>query len=110
MPAGRPSLLGLAAAALSGAVAVWYLVLIAQGAVGYEGHEVYVAVVAAILFAQAGLAAAGAVRRSVALLAAAGALLLATGVLGLFSIGMPLLVASLLAWAAAAWTWMRRPR
>ena len=110
MPAGRPSLLGLAAAALSGAVAVWYLVLIAQGAVGASGDAGQVAIVALILVGQAALATVAAVRRSAPLLAVSAAMLLTTGVLALFSIGAPLLVAALLAGVAAAWEWVRRPR
>ncbi|MFA7249962.1 MAG: hypothetical protein WC273_10070 [Dehalococcoidia bacterium] len=105
-PAG-PSIPGLLAAALSGAVAVWYLALIAQGAVGTRGAEVWVASVALLLFAQAGLAAAGAIRRSAPLVAAASALLLVTGVLGLFSIGAPLLLAAVIAAGAAAREWVR---
>ena len=110
MPAGRPSLLGLAAAALSGAVAGLYLVLIAQGAVGASGDAGRVAIVALILVGQVALTTVAAIRRSAPLLAASAATLLATGVLALFSIGLPLLVAALLAGAAALWTWIRGPR
>ena len=102
----RPSFLGLAASALSGAVAVWYLVLIGQGTVGFAGAEVYVAVIALILFAQAGLAEVWAIRRSVPLLAAA--MLLVTGVLALFSIGQPLILAGMLAACAAGMLQLRR--
>ena len=95
---------------LSGAVAVLYLVLIAQGAVGASGDAGRVAIVVVILFGQTGLATAGAMRRSVPMLGGASAMLLVTGVLALFSIGAPLLLAALLAWAAVAREWMRRPR
>ena len=102
----RPSITGLAAAALSGAVAVFYLVLIAQGAVGVKGDQWRVIVVATILLALQACAAAGALRPTtsagVGLLAAAATGLLAMGVLALFSIGLPLLVASALAWVALA--------
>ncbi len=108
MPAGRPSLLGLAAAALSGAVAVLYLVLIARGNVGASGDGWRVAIVALILVGQAALTTVAAVRRSAPLLAVAAAMLLPMGVLALLSIGLPLLVAALLAGIAAAREWLRR--
>lgn len=98
----RPSLVGLLAAALSGAVAVLYLGLIRQGLVGVAGDEGRVAIVVLIFVAQTVLATAGALRRSIPLLAIAAAMLLATGFLALFSIGLPLLVAALLAGVAAA--------
>jgi len=101
----RPSILGLAASALSGAVAVLYLVLIVRGLVGVSGDAGRVAIVALILVAQSLVAAAGAVRHSVPLLALAAILLLATGVLGLFSIGLPLLFAASLAVVAAVREW-----
>ena len=105
----RPSILGLAAAALSGAVAVLYLVLIARGLVGVSGDAGRVTIVALILVGQSSLAALGSVRRSVPMLALAAVLLVITGVLGLFSIGLPLLFAASLAVAAAAREWARPP-
>ena len=100
----RPSLAGLAAAALSGAVAVLYLVLIALGDVGASGDGRRVALVATILVALPLCAGVGARRPAtnaeVGLLAVAAVGLLIMGFLALFSIGMPLLVASALAWIA----------
>jgi len=95
----RPSIVGLAAALVSGAIAVVYLVLIAQGAVDVasEGAWAYVAVVAAILVGQAAVCGLGAWRVSPRLLASAGPMMLVTGVLALFSIGVPLMIAGLLA-------------
>ena len=100
---GRPSILGLAATLLSGAIAVLYLVLIAQGAVDVasEGAWAYVAVVAAILVGQAVVCGIGTVRVSPRLLASAGTMMLFTGGLALFSIGVPLMLAGLLAVGAA---------
>lgn len=98
---GRPSVLGLSASVLSGAIAALYLVLIAQGGVGIEGAEGYVTVVALILVGQALVCAVGTVRVSARMLASAGVMMLFTGGLALFSIGMPLMLAGLLAIGAA---------
>ncbi|MGE3856817.1 MAG: hypothetical protein AB7G21_07655 [Dehalococcoidia bacterium] len=97
----RPSILGLSATVLAGGIAALYLALIAQGSVGTEGAEGYVAVVASILAGQALLAAVGTVRVSARLLATAGTMMLFTGGLALFSIGVPLMLAGLLAIGAA---------
>lgn len=99
--ARRPSILGLSATVISGAISVLYLVLIAQGAVGIEGAEGYVAVVAAILAGQAVVAGIGAARVSPRLLASAGLMMLFTGGLALFSIGVPLMFAGVIAVLAA---------
>ena len=99
--ARRPSILGLSATVISGAIAVLYLVLIAQGAVGIEGAEAPVAVVATILAGQAVVAGAGTVRVSPRLLASAGLMMLFTGGLALFSIGVPLMFGGALAILAA---------
>jgi len=106
----RPSFLGLAAAALSGAVAVLYLVLIAQGAVHVDGDQGWVAIVVLVLFGQTALVTVAAFRRSPPLLVVSAVLLLSTGILGLFSIGMPLIVASMLAGSGAVWTSVRTRR
>lgn len=98
---GRPSILGLSATVISGGIAALYLVLITQGVVGYQGAEGYVAVVALILAGQAALAAVGTMRVSARLLASAGTMMLFTGGLALFSIGVPLMLAGLLAIGAA---------
>ncbi len=103
-----PTLLAFAAAALSGAVAVWYLVLIARGAVGFQGSEVFVAAGALLLFVQAGITFYGALRSSVLWLGVATGLLLVTGVLGMFSIGAPLALAGILTTCAAGAIHMRR--
>lgn len=97
---------GFAAAVLSGAVAVLYLSLIADGSVRTEGNEVGVGAFAALFFAIPVCLAAGALRPAstggTALLAtgATGATVL--GVLGLASIGLPLLLAAVAAWGAVA--------
>ena len=108
MRARLPTVLAFVAAALSGAVAVWYLVLIADGSVGFQGSEVRVAVVALILFAQTGVTFYGALRSSVLWLGVATGLLLLTGVLGMFSIGAPLALAGILTTCAAGAIHMRR--
>lgn len=103
-PAVGPSLAGLAAATLSGAVALLYLALIVQGAVGVAGDELRVAIVATVLVALPLCAGVGAWRPAtnagVGLLAVAAVGLLVMGFLAIFSIGWPLLVASALAWSA----------
>ncbi len=104
MRRGGPSLAGLAAAALSGAVASLYLALIVRGEVGASGDELGVAIVATVLLALPLCAAVGAWRPAtntgIGLLAVAAVGLLVMGFLALFSIGLPLLVASALAWSA----------
>ena len=97
----RPSVLGLSASVLASGIAVLYLLLIVQGAVGYEGAEGYVAVVASIFVLQAALTVLGTVRVSPQLLAAGGLIMLFTGGLALFSIGVPLMLAGALALGAA---------
>ncbi|MDA0301049.1 MAG: hypothetical protein O2822_00845 [Chloroflexi bacterium] len=87
----RPSVLGLSASVLASGIAVLYLLLIVQGAVGYEGAEGYVAVVASIFVLQAALTVLGTVRL----------IMLFTGGLALFSIGVPLMLAGALALGAA---------
>jgi len=103
-----PALLAFAAAALSGAVAVWYLVLIARGTVGFRGSEVFVAAIALLLFVQSGITFYGALRGSVLWLGVATGLLLVTGVLGMFPIGAPLALAGILTTCAAGAIHMRR--
>jgi hypothetical protein len=98
---GRPSILGLAATLLSGGVAALYLWLIAQGAVSVQGAEVYVGVVAAVLIGQSVACGLGTIRVSARLLASAGTMMMFTGGLALFSIGVPLMLAGLLAIGAA---------
>jgi len=97
----RPSILGLSATVIAGGIAALYLVLIAQGSVGTEGAEAYVAVVAVILAGQALVAGIGTVRVSARLLASAGVVMLFTGGLALFSIRVPPMLAGLLAIGAA---------
>jgi len=100
----RPSILGLIAAVLSGAVAFLYLGLIAGGAVGVQGDEVGVAIVVGVLFALPACAAVGSFRSrsnsGIALIGVAAVGLLVFGGLALFSIGLPLIVASVFAFAA----------
>jgi len=112
----RPSILGLIAAVLSGAVPFLYLGLIAGGAVGVQGDEARVAIVVGVLSALPACAVVGSFRSrsnaGIALLGVAAVGLLVFGGLALFSIGLPLIVASVFAWAAlvrAALTRWRRP-
>ena len=103
-----PTVIAYIAAALSGAVAVWYLVLVARGTGGTQGSEVFVGAVALLLFVQAGVTFYGALRGSVLWLGVATGLLLVTGVLGMFFIGAPLALAGILTTCAAGAIHMRR--
>ena len=103
-----PTILGFAGAALSGAVAVFYLVLIVRGLIGVSGDGGRVAIVAVVLFAQTGVTFYGALRSSVLWLGIATVLLLVTGVLGMFSIGAPLALAGICTACAAGAIHMRR--
>ena len=99
----RPSALGLLAAALATATDVLYVVVIASQGPPYEAGTV--ALVASAIALAAGVAVYGSLgptgsgRRRL-LYVPAGALLV-LGVLGMFSIGLPLFVAGVLALAAA---------
>ena len=87
---------GLAAAAIASAVAGLYVVLIDPE----PGEQARVTIVALSLAAAALLAAYGSVAQRAIPLGAATGLLLVWGQLGIFSIGMPLLVAAVLAFVA----------
>ncbi len=95
---------GFAAAVLSGAVAVLYLSLISSGSVTTAGNEVAVGAFAAAFIAIPVCLVAGSLRpgsRAGMALLAAGALgATVLGVLGLASIGLPLLLAAVAAWGA----------
>lgn len=108
MLAGR-SLAGLIAAAVGGAVAALYLTLAWSGAVGVSGEWRRVAAVIVVLIALPVLALLGALQpatragRAALIAAAVGFGLL--GWLAIFSIGLPLLAASLCACVSVARWW-----
>lgn len=100
----RVSAAGLAAAALSGAVAVLYLSLIGQGAVDTDGARLRVAVFAALFALLPILAALGSLRPDsrggTRLLAVAATGMTVLGLLAIASIGLPLLLAAAAGWGA----------
>lgn len=108
MLAGR-SLAGLVAAAVGGAVTALYLTLVLSGAVGVSGESRRVAAVIIVLITLPVLALLGALQpatgagRAALIAAAVGFGLI--GWLAILSIGLPLLVASLCAWAGVARWW-----
>lgn len=104
-PGPRTSRAGLAAAALSGAVAVLYLSLIVQGGVGGgDGDGPRVALFAVLFAALPVLAFVGSFRPDrkdgIRMLVAAALGMTVLGVLGIFTIGLPLLLAAACAWGA----------
>ena len=111
-PRLAPSRTGLAAALIAAAVAALYVWLIREGHVGASGDDraavrftaASFALTAAAIFAGATIARAD---LRVVLLAAGGAVALAWGVVGLLSIGLPLLLAGLLALVALRRSWAR---
>ncbi len=103
-----PLVMGLTAAAIAAAVAVWYVVSIYQGRVATEGSEVYVGVVGLLLFAQAYIVMHGTLVFSVRSMAVGTALLMLTGFLGMFSIGAPLALAGILAAMATGYVRLRQ--
>ena len=98
----RPSFSGLAGAVIAAAVTCLYLVLAAR-----EGNNdlAIVATFAVLIGGSAAAAAVGSLIADgplrVALLATAATILLVVGVLGIFTIGMPLLLAGALTTGAA---------
>ena len=103
----RPSKLALAAAAISGAVAVLYLVLVARGRVGGDdGLDGRTLLFVALFVVLPLCAAAGALRPTsntgIGLLAVAAVGLGVLGVLGILTIGLPLLIASAMLWVTLA--------
>ena len=102
--ASRPSLLGLVAAAVALATDALYLWLIANEGFFHDGDRV--ALVAGTIGLAALAAVAGSLsaspRAGAALLAAAATALFIWGLLGIFSIGLPLAAAGLLAAVAAS--------
>lgn len=105
MKRGRISVAGFAAAALSGAVAVLYLSLIAQGNVGGgDGDGPRIVLFAALFAALPILAALGSLRpdsnAGIGLLVVAALGMTILGVLGIFSVGLPLLLGAACAWGA----------
>ncbi|HVL26544.1 MAG TPA: hypothetical protein VM390_00235 [Acidimicrobiales bacterium] len=101
----RPSIAAIAAAVVAAVMLVVYLVIAAS-----EGDNPWagVGLFAAILTVAAVSAAVGALlpygARRTALLSVAALLLVGVGVLGIFTIGLPLLVAGLCAFGAAAFS------
>ncbi len=103
----RPSVLGLVAAGIAVVVDAGYVaILVAEG----EGDALWLACLIGIgaLAALGGSLAARADVR-IGLLAVAALVLVGVGILGLFSIGLPLLVAAALAAAGCASTVGGRP-
>ena len=103
-----PLVMGLTAAAIAAAVAVWYVVSIYQGRVATEGSEVYVGVVGLLLFAQAYVIFQGTLRFSVPVMALGTAMLLITSFVSLFTIGAPLALAGILAALATGYVRLRQ--
>jgi hypothetical protein len=108
----RRSRAGLAAAVLSGAVAVSYLSLVGRGAVGGEGDGVRIGILALIFVSLPLCAAIGSFQPTtnlgIGLLIVAAVGLGVMGVLGILSIGAPLVLASALATGAVVQSLKRR--
>ncbi len=101
----RPSLSALAGGIVASSVAGLYVVLIARGDIVPEDRASIV-FIASMLVATGAFALVGAVwprsyGRAV-LLSAAGAAMVAWGLIAIFSIGLPLLLAAVPTWWAAA--------
>ena len=102
---------GLAAALIAAAVAAFYVWLIRAGYVGGSDDGAAVTFIAASFALTAATIFGGATTPKadlrVVLLAAGGAAAVAWGVIGMFSIGLPLLLAGLLALVALRRSWAR---